>query len=300
VSTPEQRIHDFYGFAFPDDFFRFREFLQELPAGVLSEVCDMNVAFPFSVALGELPHDYPEHPLWEDRYYHDLPEFVTLFTGTVDGLHWGYFFDAPGQYPPVVVHYWHSDTFQHAFDGDNVFEAVRNQVELNEEDYREMVDDSKEDADYYRKQLEQLAIVRDALAQFQKVGRLPVGNDRAKEFGRSAWRKPVVATWSDLGVVVPAKQYRQLSGDPLKNSATGYRVEPRRSKIEALSAEALRLLEEGFPGAALKLGHDLWVWANDFPECYALLEAAYNALGRKPLQKLLAEARAYREWCDQR
>ena len=37
MSTPERRIREFYGFDFPEDFFRFREFLAELPKGLLGE-----------------------------------------------------------------------------------------------------------------------------------------------------------------------------------------------------------------------------------------------------------------------
>src|SRR5262245_28768305 len=113
MSDAEQRIQDFYGFAFPEEFFRFREFLAKIPPDILGEACDMQPAFPFAVADGTPPKDFPDHPLWEHRYYHDLPEFVTVFLGSTDGLHHGYFFDAPGELPPVVAHYWHSDTFEH-------------------------------------------------------------------------------------------------------------------------------------------------------------------------------------------
>src|SRR5262245_28386942 len=108
MPTPEQRIRDFYGFDFPDDFFRFREFMTELPRNSLEDVyvCDMRPAFPFEVAAGKKASDYPDHPHWEDRYYNDLPEFVTLFRGSVDGLHFGYFFDAPGEHPPVCAHFY--------------------------------------------------------------------------------------------------------------------------------------------------------------------------------------------------
>src|SRR5437870_3701751 len=92
MPTPEQRVRDFYGFAFPDDFFHFREFMAGLPRNVLGDTCDMWPAFPFEVAAGRRAKDHPDHPHWEDRYYHDLPEFVTLFTGSTDGLHYGYVF----------------------------------------------------------------------------------------------------------------------------------------------------------------------------------------------------------------
>jgi hypothetical protein len=291
--TPAQRLRDLYGIAFPDDFFRFCEFLDRLPRDLLSEACDMRPGHPFAVAAGRRPREYPTHPLWEDRYYHDLPEFVTLFNGTMDGLHWGYFFDAPGERPPVVVHYWHSDTFEHGLDGDTIFEAVRAQVERSEEDFQDMADDPEE-ADDYQEELEQLAVIRDKLARFWGADRPETGGDYLDTYGGSAWRKPVAQTWSQLGVVVPRRQYRRLSADPFR----GYQVNLKKRVIRALVKEAMQVLGEGYPGAALKLGHDLWVWTQEFPECYTLLDAAYSALGREPLRQLLAEARAYRDWCD--
>jgi hypothetical protein len=294
MPTPEQRVRRVYGFDFPDDFFLFREFLGRLPAGVLSEACDLNPAYPFDAAAGRRPKDYPAHPLWEDRYYHDLPEFVTVFNGTTDGLHWGYFFDSPGEHPPVVAHYWHSDTFEHAVDGDNIFEAMRLQVEVSERDLQEMIDDDPDEADDYRAQLEQLAVVRDELARYWDPGRPETGDDYFDAYGGSGWRKPAARTWSRLGVVVPRGKYRRLSCDPFAGSSASL----RRAEIKPLTAEAFRLLEGGRPGAALKLGHDLWVWADKFPECYTLLDAAYAALGREPLRKLAAEARAFRAHCD--
>jgi hypothetical protein len=293
---PSQRLHDVYEFAFPDDFFDFRDFLGGLPPGILAEACDMQPAYPFDVADGRPPKDYPEQPLWQDRYYHDLPEFITLFKGTTDGLHWGYFVDAPGEYPPVVAHYWHSDTFQHTIDGDTVFEAVRWQVELSERCFLEMADETPEEADYCRRRLEQLAVIRDALARSWKADRPETGDDYLNAFGGSAWRTPVAPTWSQLGIVLPPEQYRPLFADPFRGSF----VEPMRPEIEGLAEQAMRFLAEGFPGAALKLGHDLWGWADEFPECYALLDAAYVALGREPLRNLLAAAHSFRKWCASR
>ena len=40
MPTPEQRIRDFYGFDFPDDFFQFRDCLTGLPRNLLEDVCD--------------------------------------------------------------------------------------------------------------------------------------------------------------------------------------------------------------------------------------------------------------------
>jgi hypothetical protein len=295
MGTAEQRIRDFYGFAFPDDFFRFREFMARLPPGILRDTCDMHPAFPFAVADGKPPADYPEHPHWEDRYYHDLPEFVTLFTGTTDGLHYGYFFDAPGELPPVVTHYWHSDTFQHTIDGDTLFEATRCQVEKAESDLQEMADDPGEAA-HCRERLERVATVRAQLSAVLGADRGRTGEEYLSEFRGSSWRKPVATTWDGLGIVVPRAAYTKLSADPW----SGHRADPQRPQVEELAAQATRALRAGRPGAALRLGRNLWVWAREFPECYSLLDAAYSDLGREPLRRLMAEARGWRESCDRR
>jgi hypothetical protein len=294
--TAEQRIRDFYGIDFPDDFFRYREFMAGLPPRLLGEVCDMYPSFPFDVADGKPPANYPNHPHWEARYYYDLPEFVTLFTGTSDGLHYGYFFDAPGELPPVVAHYWHSDSFQHTIGGDTLFEATRRCVEKVESDFLSMADDPG-DADYCRERLEKVAVVRAQLSSFWGADREETGKEYLSEFYGSSWRRPVAKTWDDLGIVVPRVAYRKPSADPW---AAGYRVDPQRPQVEALTAEAMRVLRTGRPGAALQLGRNLWAWASEFPECYSLLDAAYSALGRQPLRVLMAEARGFREFCDRR
>jgi hypothetical protein len=293
-STPEQRVRDFYGFPFPDDFFRFREFLDGLPRRILRDACDMHPAFPFEVAAGRPAKDYPKHPHWEDRYYHDLPEFVTLFRGTTDGSHWGYFFDSPGEHPPVVAHYWHSDTFGHGLRGDTLFEATRQEVEKSESDFLDMAKEGHCEAAYARKRLKQVATIRDRLAEFWGADRPQTGDAYMKKYYGSRWRKPVAKTWDRLGIVVPRGKYRKLKADPF----AGHRVDPKRREIEQLAAEAMELLAKGYPGAALKLGRDLWVWAREFPVCYSLLAAAYTALRRERLLPRLAEALAFRSDCD--
>lgn len=207
--TPEERIRAFYGFPFPDDFFVFREFLTRLAPNLLGDACDMYLSFPFEVADGGTAGDHPEHPHWQDRYYCDLPEFVTIFTGTTDGLHWGYFFDDPGKRDPVVAHYWHSDTFEHAHDGNTIFEAVRHQVELSERDYQEMSDRESE-RDYCRIRLEQLGAIREQLAAFWGADRRETGDEYCRAY-RSRRTGVVAATWDRMGVVVPREEYRALS-----------------------------------------------------------------------------------------
>jgi hypothetical protein len=176
MSTPEQRIRDFYGFDFPEDFFRFREFLAELPSGLLGDALELHPAFPFDVADGRRAKDYPEHPHWEDRFYNDLPEFVTLFRGGMGGLHRGYFFDAPGELEPVVASYYNSDAFEHSIPGDDIFAAVRYLVEEAEEDNLELLEE-EEEADAARKRLGRVETVRRSLARYWGKDRPEIGYD---------------------------------------------------------------------------------------------------------------------------
>lgn len=289
--TPEQCIRDLYGFAFPDDFFAFREFLTRLAPNLLGDACDMHPAFPFDVASGRPAEDHPKRPLWQDRYYHDLPEFVTVFTGTVDGLHWGYFFDAPGEREPVIAHYWHSDTFEHASDGDTIFEAVRWNVEQSECDYLEMGD--PRDRDLLRLRLEQLAAIREQLGMFWGSDRPETASDYLDAY--DGGREYDAETFDGLGIIVPEGAYRPL---PLDYAVPRRRLDPQPHEVERLAAEAMVFLKDGFPGSALKLGRDLWIVANEFPVCYDLLDAAYAALGREPLRRLMNEAREFRADCD--
>jgi hypothetical protein len=288
MSTPQQRIRDFYGFDFPEDFFRFRDFLARVPAENLGEVCDMFLGSPFAVAEGNPSFHYRDHPLWDDRCYNDLPEFVTVFHGTSDGLHWGYFFDAPGDLPPVVAYYWHRESFQHSLDADSLFESVRWQVERSEMDSLDMAEYSAEDAEDSRKRMEMGKAIRTTLADFWGADRPETGEAYLDTYDYTGWRKPVAPTHSQLGIVVPATFYRPLSNYP-----------PGSPRVDsALLDEARQMLTEGAPGAALQLGHNLWCVANQWPECYDLLEAAYTALDRGPLIHLMREARAFRAYCD--
>jgi hypothetical protein len=179
--------------------------------------------------------------------------------------------------------------------GDTLFEATRCLVENAGRDYLEYADEPDE-ADSCRERLEQVAVVRAHLSSFWGADREETGKAYLRKFDGSSWRKPVAETWDGLGIIVPPVAYVKLSADPW----TGYQADPKRPQIEQLAAEAMEALRSGYPGAALQLGRNLWVWASEFPECYSLLDAAYSALDRRPLRLLMAEARGWREFCDRR
>jgi hypothetical protein len=65
----------------------------------------------------------------------------------------------------------------------------------------------------------------------------------------------------------------------------------------ALVEEARQALHDGFPATALKLGRDLWAACEgrNLESAYELLDAAYAALGRETLRRVLQTHRANRE-----
>jgi hypothetical protein len=290
-----ERVRELYGFDFPDDFFGFREFLAGLPRELLAEALDMRPAYPFEAADGRRPTDHPAHPLWEDRYYNDPPEFVTLFDGGTDGLHWGYHFDDPGRAPPVVAHYYSRDAYDYGQDGDDLFEAVRSEIESAHGSYLLDRGYDPEHAEEYDGKLAGLAELRTALSRVWGAERKEVGDAYRDKWGLTA-RVPTAPTWEGMGVVVPKERHRPLKTDPFGRKPG--LIEPKPKIIPKAAEEALRLVADGYPGAALKLGRELWVFADHFETSYQLLDAAYEALGREPLQRLLAAARGWREHCD--
>ena len=96
-----------YGFDFPDDFYRFWEFVNRLaPLDPLQRAATSS-ASPSSARSrcwpGRFDGRVPKHSLllhW--RYYDDPPEFFTVLAGDSDGLHWGYLLDDPDAGPAAL------------------------------------------------------------------------------------------------------------------------------------------------------------------------------------------------------
>lgn len=292
--TAKQRIQDVYGFEFPEEFFAACDFISTINKDDLVTACEMRIGFPFKLHAGLKPIEHPRHPIWESRYYHDLPEFITLLHGRCDGSHWGYYFDSPLQNPPVVAHYWHSDTFEHKVHGKSIFETIRFAVETAVTEFDEMIEADPDES--YDDNFQAIERVRAELRHYWGSDRPEIGNKYLDTYAGSGLSTPTVMTRDGLGITVPKGMYKKLSGDPFKNRDAS--VELRRSDIEPLIQQAMGHLKQGKPGSALKLGRELWIFAADYPESYDLLDSAYMALGREPLRRLLHEARAFRLHCD--
>lgn len=291
MAQERKLIEKAYGFPFPDDLYAFHDFVQThgkrcVPLGV-------RIDGPLALLTKKRPD--------AERFYDDPPELFTVLTGNIDGLHWGYWFDHPGKSEPIVASYYANDVFELRVDGSTLFEAVRGQLEAFHRDAEDSCEDDPVNAAGYRKQLDDYADTREALAQHSTVlrKRREIGSRYLDKYVRTAKpatkRRPIAPTRSKIGIVVDKKHYRPLAKtDPFQ--APGYR--PKTPEVTRVVATARKAAARGFPGAALKLGHDLWIYKEHHAASHEMLELAYAALGRDVLRQQLAKAIAYRRACD--
>jgi hypothetical protein len=303
MTTPDKPtqhllLEQIYSLQFPADFFSFWHFANTHSSLLNRAEIGIQLIGPF--ALLQNPASVSgaqENPLWQARYYNDPPEFLTVATGPTDGLHWGYYLDDPQNPPFPLVSYYSNDAFELTIAGNTLFAVLRYEIELFHRDYLQyMAEESDAYKEVYQAKLSQLALLREALQTYETGERLEVGQQYIKKYSGTDTRRQIIAPTRDgMGIVVPAEQYIPLTGDDIFQTwhptLTTQEVQPR-------AQEAMHLLTQGYPGVALKLGKDLWLY-HDFRETsYALLDAAYAALNRELLRKLLKIAIAYRADCD--
>jgi hypothetical protein len=295
------RLRAEYGFDFPDDFYRIWEFANRLapldPLNALMGPLRVGLVGPFEVLAGRFDGRVPRHSLllhW--RYYDDPPEFFTVLSGDSDGLHWGYYLDDPGRSASgCVCHYWARDAYELSADGDTLFEAVRLHLEYLYRDNEEYRAEGAGDAAEYDDALRQLDACRRRLLDYATADRPEVGDAYTERYANRTRRAKAVvaATMEGMGVVVEPGQYRPLSlrGRPL------WRFLRRTDDPADLVAEARQALGEGYAGAALALGKDLWATTGPRRTAYAcaLLDEAYAALGRETLRGVLQTHQAHRD-----
>jgi hypothetical protein len=294
-----QQLRDLYGFDFPDDFFRFWEFVNRLrplePLNALSDL-DLGMVGPFEILAGRFDHRTPRYSIllhW--RYSLDPPEFFTVLAGGGDGLHSGYYFDDQASSTACVASYYAHDVFEMALDGDDLFECVRLWLEESQSDSEldhgyGLIDDRE-----HEETLARVATLRHCLLSFGTEERREVGAAYVDRYsGQALHRGEVVAeTVDNMGIVVPPETYRPLS---LADRDLLPYLTSTENPIDMVE-EARHALREGFPGTALKLGKDLWAVGGEQPTQYAyeLLDAAYAALGREVLRKVLRVHRENRD-----
>jgi hypothetical protein len=288
------QLREMYGIDFPEELFRFWQFarqLRPLEPLLALEALGVHLVGPFDVLAGRFDRHTPRlSPILHWRYYLDPPEFFTVLAGNLDGIHWGYYFDDPGVPPTCVASYFaRDDSLELSRDGCNLFEAVRQELEWQ-------YGQSLHDADEQEKgegTIAELDRIRQELCRFATADRSQIGQEYTEKYQDAPLPRDetvTAATREGMGVVVPPQRFRPLS---MKDRKLWTYLRKTKDPV-AVVEEARQALGEGFPGTALKLGKDLWSIGGRQRNEYAcdLMEAAYIALGREPLARVL---RVHRE-----
>jgi hypothetical protein len=296
MSTLQRRrdlIRRLYGFDFPEDLYRFWQFVNRLkplgPLLALNDDLEIVLTGPFDILYGCFDRIEPPSSLhlhW--RYYQDPPEFFTVLVGGGDGHHWGYYLDDPPKGTHCVARYYAQDALEIAADGNSLFRAVRMWIEDGLADAELDHSHGLTDHEEIETTRASMARVRQALQVWATGDRPEIGESYVERYGRlrpARFRQVVAATQEGMGIVVPPEAYRPLS---LPDRQLWRRLWDTEDPTEFVE-EARLLLRQGFPGTALKLGKDLWAIGGQRHQEYAakLLDCAYAALGRDLLRQVL-------------
>jgi hypothetical protein len=297
-------LRERYGFDFPDDLFRFWEFANRLrplePLSAFQDELGVALVGPFEVLAGRFDGRATRYSqLLHWRYHYDPPEFFTVFGGGGDGNHWGYFLDDPPSGPGCTARYYADDPSEMTAVGNDLFEALRLELETEYEDCAELALEVPEEAVACEARRRDLDGLREHLRRWATADRPETGAAylaAPPPVAREA--RVVTRTREGMGIVVPGELYRPLSMPDRELWAYLLREDDPTAVVE----EARQALRDGFPGTALKLGKDLWSAGGEPGTAYSseLLEAAYAALGREVLLRVLRAHRADRDlpWVD--
>ena len=177
-----------------------------------------------------------------------------------------------------------------------MFESVRLDLEYYHADQETDLGYELIEREDHERSVEDLARVRERLMQYATADRPEVGEAYTERYaGLSARNELVVAeTHEGMGIVADAKLYRPLS---LTGRKLWRAVLRKKADLTPLAEEARQALRDGFPATALELGKDLWATGNPRKAelSYELLDAAYAALGREALRRVLHTHRAARD-----
>lgn len=295
-----QQLRELYGFDFPDDFFRFWDFVNRLrPLEPLWALDDLSIQLvgPFEVLAGRFDQHTPRYSIllhW--RYSLDPPEFFTVLAGG-DGWHWGYYLDDPTTGSGCVASYYAQDAFELEVDGFDLFASVRLWLESSQSECDWYHSEGLIDDQEHEQTLAKIAAFRTCLISFGTKKRRQVGAAYFDRYAYSGWasrqRDVVAKTHDNMGIVVPPESYRALDRD---NEDLWHYLCVTDDPADVVK-EARQALRDGFPGTALYLGKELWAVGGERHSEYAyeLLDAAYTALGREVLRKVLRVHRENRE-----
>lgn len=280
-----------YGFDFPEDFWKFYEFSEELiHMGLGSYLWDylgICTAGPYDVLDGHFDNKEIKLPWYlHYRYVMDPPEFFTIFTGDCDGLHYGYWIDDDKKGVSCIAAYYNNDAYEIWQEGNTTFDVIRKTIEKKYNYNVEALEWDEDQEDYYLDENKKLEDLRKVLFKYATKERTEIGKDYVDKYKVTS-RQPIIATRDGMGIVSDPASYRKVSYDMDLISKTDK---------EDLVKEAEKALQDGFPASALKIGKDLWSAGGTFlPETYDILEKAYKKLDRHLLRKVLLSHKEYRD-----
>ncbi|HEX6122954.1 MAG TPA: ADP-ribosylation family protein [Ktedonobacterales bacterium] len=208
------------------------------------------------------------------RHYLDPPEFLTILTGRMDGLHYGLWYDSPQALPSYVARYYSREPDAIRCNGRTVLEALSTHVERALRDWYPPANTQEAEGDLFPTWL-----VRDAIAEYETVDREARGSAPFDDFLHEASRQRL-ATCNEMGVVIPAPYDHSI---PHSRDAIYDAIRSDAPEVAEWIMEAARACAQGQPAFALVLGHDLhWLSADREPReeaAWRLLTRAYEVLG---------------------
>lgn len=286
----KSKLKDAYGFDFPENFWRFWDFYNNLKdehKDLFSELLGIGLAGPFDFLRGYFEGKTIKLPYFlHYRYYMDPPEFFTVLTGDSDGLHWGYWIDDLKTSKFSIARYYNNDAYKILECGTTLLEAVRLYLEQRYDSFLEYSDEEEES--YVSKTLAGFQILRENIIQYETGESELIGKDYYHEYDHKSGRKVNAELTYGMGIVVQEELYKKMDNYNYFNL--------NLKKAEKLCIRAEKFLEEGFPGNALQIGKELWAYGDRYKDLmYPILEKAYKALGREKLAEILMSHREYRD-----
>jgi hypothetical protein len=263
-------LQQHYGdFRFPACFFEFKELILRL-----QDVYGIDLRkSPLGIVPGEVFDETAENPFLQSRYPNDPPEFLTVLHGQSDGLHWGYYIQDENTPEIIVVSYYHRDQLRFSIDGLNLHEALRKHLEACWRDNLGYFETEKDDS--YRLRLDQLAIIRNCIKEYDTSDRPEMGTEYLEKYQLAP--KPGIPL--RYGLTMPERTDFKLPESMVR--LTGSAFIPNKSQVMEYQQLAKTLVQTQQAQLAWKLGSDLWCCEQYRSEATEILGDAYAALDRK-------------------
>jgi hypothetical protein len=211
------------------------------------------------------------------RFRRDPPEFVTVFTGSSDGSHWGLWYDDPHELPRLLAHNWARDSSENGPEKATLLASLRDHLAGS---------DFKPDEWKHARQV---------LAWLDEVHAQELAAHRDERIG-----PPPLRTRHTIGGLDPVVRGARIPEEFTSFNSESHRLDTYRkdpATARGWISRALEDLARGEPMRALFLARELhWSDHDDLrDEAADLGIRAYEAIGRHPLAEVLRVHVAHRD-----